>query len=178
MVLGAAVFAARGVYRFVTSVVMYRPGRPSPLVLSPPESFEWIDRRAEPRITASLPVTCVPVVSAQRSRAEAAGFAATTVDLSLGGMAVTTDQPVSPGQELRVAFLLPRGDNVTARTTVVSVEPPTDGRPTIAHLQIDDMDPWHRDRFGAFLHEVLFLSAGEPATELLRQPLVTSARSA
>jgi hypothetical protein len=181
MVLGAAVFAARGVYRFVTSVVLYRPGRPSPLVLSPPESFEWIDRRAEPRLSVALPVTCVPVVSAQRSRAEAAGFAATTVDVSVGGLAVTTAEPVHPGQELRVAFLLPRGDHVTARTTVVGIDPADAGRPTsIAHLQIDEMDARHRERLGAFVHETSFLAAGEPATDaILRRPLAGStARSA
>jgi hypothetical protein len=180
-VLGAAVFAARGVYRFVTTVVLYRPGRPSPLVLTPPESFEWIDRRVAPRVAVALPVTCVPVVSTQRSRAEAAGFPATTVDISLGGVALATEHPVAPGTELRVAFLLPRGDSITARGTVVTVQPPAPGHSTaVAHLQVDEIDGRHRERLGAFVHEAQFLSAGEPATDaILRQPLVgTAARSA
>jgi hypothetical protein len=177
MVLGAAVFAARGVYRFVTSVVMYRPGRPSPLVLTPPESFEWIDRRVDPRVAVALPATCVPVVSAQRSRAEAAGFTATTVDLSLGGLGLATDHPVTPGQELRVAFLLPRGDSVTARGTILTIDPPDATRATpVAHLQIEEIDGRNRERLGAFVHEAQFLSAGVPATDaILRQPLVGSA---
>jgi hypothetical protein len=176
MVLGAAIFAARGVYRFVTSVVMYRPGRPSPLLITPPDSLEFIDRRSDPRVTVAFPATCVPVVSAQRSRAEAAGFPGTVVNLSIGGLAVATDQPVSTGQELRVAFLLPRGDHVVARATIVGVEPPGPDRPApVAHLQIDEIDARNRERLGAFVHEAVFFAAGVPeADEILRRPLLAA----
>jgi hypothetical protein len=174
MILGGAVFAARGVYRFACRVVMYRPGKASPLVLSPPESFEWIDRRMHPRLSVSIPLTCVPVVTAADSRADAAGFLGTTLDLSVGGLSINTTHPVRPGQELRVAFTLPGGDHVTARTTVVSVHPaeaPVGA--VVAHMQIDEIDARHRERLGAFVHEALFLAGGVTATErILRRPLV------
>jgi hypothetical protein len=174
MVLGGAAFAARGVYRFACRVVMHRPGKASPLVLSPPESFEWIDRRMHPRLSVSLPLTCVPVVSASDSRADAAGFLGTTLDLSVGGLAITTTNPVRAGQELRIAFALPGGDHVAARTTVVAVHPaeaPVGA--VVAHVQIDEIDARHRERLGAFVHESLFLAGGVTATErILRRPLV------
>jgi hypothetical protein len=119
-------------------------------------------------------------VTAERSRAEAAGFAATIVDLSLGGLAVATDHPVRPGQELRLAFLLPRGDSVAVRASVVGIDPAADGRAVpVAHLQVDEMDTRHRERLGAFLQEASFLSAGAPDTDaILRRPLVGMSRTA
>jgi Tfp pilus assembly protein PilZ len=180
MVLGGAVFVPHGVYRFACAVVMYRPGRPSPLLLSPPESFEWIDRRTRTRVAAALPLTCVPVVSATESRAGAAGFAATTIDLSVGGLAVTTDQPVRLGQELRVALLLPHGEHVAARTTVLAVHPAHDpASVAVVHMQIDEIDPRHREQLEAFVHEAAFFASNVDETSaILRRPLVAAGQAA
>jgi c-di-GMP-binding flagellar brake protein YcgR len=138
-------------YRFA-SVVIGRSGEYD--VLSMPSRIESTERRRNFRLDAALEPTSVyrlvidPVADEETKRP----LEGTLVDLSEGGLCLSSRLPAAPGERLGIEIELPRACVLLARMRVISVDPPRYGyRNHRIHCSFMDLSRQGRDTIAKFL---------------------------
>jgi hypothetical protein len=97
-----SVFAPEAMYRAVATLRLTSGHRAH---LEDVEAEEPVQRRRWPRQPIALPVSLVPV-----DDVAPAGIMGETIDISVGGVKIVTQQPLPPGSDPLVAITLPDGD--------------------------------------------------------------------
>lgn len=140
-------------FRFVTEVQGYDPEGDGQL-LALPAAIEQSDRRRSFRLATMLHPTSVYrlVLDAKRDEAEGRSLRCTIVDLSEGGVCLSTRTRTEPGEWLGLVTNLAGDSEVRARMRVVEAAPPAPGHRTQrAHCEFVALPRHERDKIARFL---------------------------
>lgn len=122
--------------------------------LAVPAEIHSTDRRAAFRLQTALRPSVIfrLVVDPERSDEDAARFEGSVVDLSEGGLCLSTRAHVEPGERLGIEVELPEGGTLLARLRVLEIEHPAAGRVNRRlHCQFLSIREADRDRIARFL---------------------------
>jgi c-di-GMP-binding flagellar brake protein YcgR len=148
--LAVRIFYHGSYYGFDTAVIR-RILKPLPLMaVYRPQVIQAVgQRRRHVRVHAALPVK-FRLLSDNNNNFSA--YEAQTVDISAGGVLLSTEIPVKPGQELLVQLFLPSSEVITCKAKTVRVFNQTGslGKGQVA-LQFEDISEKDRDQIARFV---------------------------
>jgi c-di-GMP-binding flagellar brake protein YcgR len=149
-----ATFQFRGkTWQFNSEVIAHDPEQRVDYLAAPRE-LHSTDRRHAFRLQTALRPECIfrLVVDPDRSDEDAVRFDGAVVDLSEGGLCLSTRAHVDLGERLGIELKLPEGGTLLARLRVITVEEPADGRMNRRlHCQFIGIRDGDRDRIARFL---------------------------
>jgi hypothetical protein len=140
--------AGDGIRRFDVAVRRHVSGTRARFTVSRPSGFRKVDRRADARVPVRLAAQLVV-----GGGGEMETISATTVDLSAGGAAVLSPQPLRAGRRLLVLLHLDDDDAILAGAVVAGQQGTVRDEARLG-LELQVLDPADRSRLDRHLADL------------------------
>jgi len=155
---GVEVLAGSGILRFFAQARQPVAAGETRVSLVIPRQIETVQRRKFSRIRSAFPVVFAPAEALSPSGVQPSGQGH-ALDLSAGGLRLTSSQPLREGLLLFLSFLAPDGTSFRGlEGKVARVQP--DGPRTVAVVQFTNLTP---DMESGLVQTVFRLQLGSPA---------------